>query len=112
MNDYFPNKPPRRDLTPEEKTWMARKFCRRARLTDACILLAFLCLLCGRALPGGNLFDIAGLLLALVAVLLSVMTYVRCPCCGRMARRGECFGFFVWRGFECPACGFMPEWSK
>lgn len=111
MNEYFPNKPPRRDLTPEEKIRIARTFCRRARLADGLCLLALLCVIAG-IVTGWTVLEIAALLAVPPAVLLSAAAFTRCPCCGRMARQGERLGSFGWRAFECPVCGFMPEWGK
>lgn len=110
MSEFFPNGPPKRPSTPEEKTRLARKFRRRALLVDGLFLLAFVCLGAPLVFPGWAAgFAFTPLMLAAI---LSSMTFSRCPCCGRLARRGEWFGPFAWRGFECPVCWFSPDWSK
>lgn len=110
MGRYFPEKAPPRDLTPEEKTRIARKFRRRAVLTDSLALAGFSAWLASRFL--GWELDLLAVVLMLAAILLSFIAFSRCPCCGRLSNNWGGLGFFVWRGFECPACGFMPEWSK
>ena len=112
MNDYFPNKAPEQPPTPEEKARLARRFRRRANTADALSVLTLLFIVIGRFFSGWNPFDLAALLLSVAAVLSSLFAYTRCPCCGRMARRGEHLGPFAWRDFECPACWFTPDWSR
>ncbi len=85
MNDYFPNKLPRRDLTPEEKTQMARKFRRQARLTDALCLLGFLLWLAGRRLPVD--LELLALVLLLGWILCGTVTFARRPCRRRLSDR-------------------------
>lgn len=80
-------KPPRRDLTPEEKTRLARRFRRRARLADGLCLLALLCMIAG-IVTGWTALEIAALLAAPPAVLLSAAAFTRCPCCGRLPAGG------------------------
>ena len=58
---------------------------------------------------GGALFVVFGLV--------SALTYHRCPCCGNRTIRGSLgedrnLGPFVWRMYECPVCGFSPDWSR
>lgn len=119
-----PNAPftPRPNLTVQEKTRLARRFRRRANLTDA-IGLAAILLMVIAAFLGRQDFDrgypylTAGGALFIVFGLASTLTYHRCPCCGNRTIRGSLgedrnLGPFVWRMYECPVCGFSPDWSR
>lgn len=110
MNEPFSSKPPRQDLTPEEKTRMARRFRRRAKLADLLVALGFLCWLAGRWLPVD--LDLPAVVLLLGGILCGIMTFARCPCCGHMSGDWNGPHLFFWRGYECPVCGFMPDWGR
>ncbi len=110
MDRYFPDKPPPHLLTPEERTRIARKFRRRAILTDVLFSAGLAVWLVSKFL-GWNLVLLV-LILILAVALLSCATFFRCPCCGRIARQRDHLSFFAWRGFQCPDCGFTPEQSK
>lgn len=113
-----PNAPftPRPNLTVEEKTRLARRFRRRANLTDACILLTVALAVAAGWLDNAAVF-VLFLCAAAAAVILSARTYYRCPCCGNRIIGGPLqedrhLGPFVWRMYECPVCGFSPDWSR
>lgn len=113
MGRYFPDKPLPQDLTPEEKSRIARKFRRRAKLADGLFLLMVLCLLAGAAFHCRE--KVAAMVLAvlmLAELLACARAFLRCPCCGRMFSAWSGLDLFFWRDFECPVCGFTPEWSK
>lgn len=47
----------------------------------------------------------------------SSVTYYRCPCCGNRIISGSLghdrnLGTLVWLMYECPVCGFTPDWSR
>lgn len=119
MSAYFPDVPPDPKLSIEEKRRIARRFCRRANLTDFCLLLGISLFLLGMVLRDNAsvanfLFGIC--LLPLFAFIAGcVLTYYRCPVCGNRVVHGEYgryLGPFTWRGYECPVCYFSPDWSK
>lgn len=113
MHEYFPNKPPRRDPTPEAKTRMARKFRRWAKLADGLFLLMVLCLLVGAVFPCWEEVFVAAVAVLIPAELLVCgKVFFRCPCCGRISSDWHGLGLFFWRDFECPVCGFMAEWGR
>lgn len=98
-----PNAPftPRPNLTVEEKTRLARRFRRRAHLTDACILLTGALAVAAGRLDRAAVF-VLFLCAAAAAVILSARTYYRCPCCGNRFIGGPLqedrhLGPFVWR---------------
>ena len=116
-----PNAPftQRTELTTEEKTRLARRFRRKANLTDTIGLAATLLMVIA-AFLGRQDFDqgypylTAGAALFIVA---SSVTYNRCPCCGNRIISGSLgqdrnLGPLVWRMYECPVCGFTPDWSR
>ena len=51
MSNYFPDVPPDPKLSVEEKRRIARRFRRRANLTDGCLLLSVALSLLGMVLP-------------------------------------------------------------
>ena len=109
---FFPNAAPHRDLSPEEMTKIARRFCRRARLVDAGFLLFLLVMAIGYFKNSTPLMWSA-LVLLVVDQLCAFLLFCRCPCCGRLVnRRSETMRMFVWRGYECPVCYFSPDWRK
>lgn len=119
MSNYFPDVPPDPKLSIEEKRRIARRFRRRANLTDGCLLLSVALSLLGMVLhdnvPAANfLFGIC--LLPLLAFAIgSLSTYYRCPVCGNRVVHGEYGRYlapFTWRAYECPVCYFSPDWSK
>lgn len=120
MSDFFPASMPNKDLSPEEKTRLARRFRRKANLTDGCAVLGFAlfclaALLESRGLPFSGLIAAVGVLLMAAFGLGCVMTYSRCPVCGNRIIHGEYGKYlapFIWRFYECPVCYFSPDWSK
>lgn len=113
-----PNAPftPRPNLTAEEKTRLARRLRRRANLTDVCILLTAALAVAAGWLDSAAV-SVLFLCAAAAAVILSARTYYRCPCCGNRTIRGSLgedrnLVPFVWRMYECPVCGFSPDWSR
>nr|WP_326216224.1 hypothetical protein [uncultured Oscillibacter sp.] len=119
-----PNAPftPRPELTTEEKTRLARRFRRKANLTDTIGLAATLLMVIA-AFLGRQDFDqgypylTAGAALFIVFGVASSVTYYRCPCCGNRIISGSLgqdrnLGPLVWRMYECPVCGFTPDWSR
>ena len=52
MSDFFPESMPNQNLSSEEKRQIARRFRRKANLTDFCCLLSVALFLLGTALRG------------------------------------------------------------
>lgn len=115
MSAYFPDVPPDPKLSAEEKRRIARRFRRKANLTDSCLLLSIVLFLLGTVLENANfLFGVC--LLPLIPFGIGCLsTYYRCPVCGNRIVHGEYgryLGPFTWRAYECPVCCFSPDWSR
>ena len=93
MSDFFPESMPNQNLSSEEKRQIARRFRRKANLTDFCCLLSVALFLLGTVLRGSP--SIANVLFAIcplpmVAFIVGcVLTYHRCPVCGNRIVHGE-----------------------
>lgn len=119
MPAYFPDVPPDPKLSVEEKRRIARRFRRRANLTDGCLLLGVALFLLGLILhdkvSAANFLSGICLLPLLAFVIGCLSTYYRCPACGNHIVHGEYGRYlrpFAWRGYECPVCYFSPDWSR
>ena len=119
MSDFFPESMPNQNLSSEEKQQIARRFRRKANLTDFCCLLSVALFLLGTALRDSP--SIANVLFAIcplpmIAFIVGwILTYHRCPVCGNRIVHGEYGRYlapFIWRAYECPVCYFSPDWSK
>lgn len=123
MKIFYPEGP-RGDMTmsDEEKSRRSKGFRLRCTVRDLCVLLvlaAALLLWLGRRRSFNSvLFTwpvvliFPGLIIA--GMLVNIMVSPRrCPCCGRRFRRWDhATKFFCWRFFQCPDCGFTPNWDK
>ena len=101
-------------LTPEEKTRLAKRFRRRANLTDGGLLLGIALLLISDY-PGNDLLIGLSLLMMMVFIISSALLCHRCPICGNIIRFGpnrERPGPFIRRSYECPVCNFSPDWGR
>lgn len=119
MPAYFPDIPPDPKLSTEEKRRIARRFRRRANLTDSCLLLGIVLFLLGAVLRNNaslaNFLSGIALLPLIAFAFGCFFTYHRCPVCGNRIVHGEYGRYlapFTWRGYECPVCYFSPDWSK
>lgn len=102
-------------MPPEEKARLARRFRRKAVFTDACLALGLAFAILSLTFQD---FPLAWPMFCAVIPLLAaaaagiVLTYRRCPFCGRYFRRRDwTMGPFLWRFFQCPECDFTPDWS-
>ena len=101
-------------LTVEEKTRLAKRFRRRANLTDGGLLLGIALLLISNYL-GNDLFTGLSLLMAMVFIISSALLCHRCPICGNniiFSSNRARLGPFIWRSYECPVCNFSPDWGR
>lgn len=119
MPDFFPESMPNQQLSPEEKRRIARRFRRKANLTDSCLLLSIALFLLGTLLRDhvslANFLLGIGCLPMIPFVIGCLSTYHRCPVCGNRIVHGEYgryLGPFTWRAYECPVCCFSPDWSR
>lgn len=103
-------------MPPEEKARLARRFRRKAVFTDACLALGLAFAILSLTFQD---FPLAWPMFCAVVPLLAaaaagiVLTYRRCPFCGRyFCRRDWTMGPFLWRFFQCPECDFTPDWSR
>ncbi len=115
MSNFFPESMPNQQLSPEEKCRIARRFRRKANLTDSCLLLFIVLFLLGTVLENANFLFGACLLPVIPFIIGCLSTYHRCPVCGNRIVHGEYgryLGPFIWRAYECPVCCFSPDWSK
>ena len=123
MKIFYPDGPrPDMDMSDEEKARRARRFRRRAVLTDVCLVLAVAAALLlaylyrsSANMPPPLFFTLtAAFSLSLLGMLAGeILAFRRCPFCGKkLSGRDWTVRPFLWRFFHCPECDFEPYWDR